>query len=224
MQVVGRESRTKRLVVVGDESLLLEAMSLGLRKSGEFEVLGRVNAWAGQLPSVLDAAPSVVLVDEMDRSDKPVTLISQIKAAHSDVAVIVLTSSMDPEWLDAVFAAGAMGAISKSTHPGAIATLVGETLDGHVIQIHRSAESSQGATLSGLSPAGGQLTARELEILRLVAAGSTNGDIALKLWVTEQTVKFHLSNLYRKLGVANRTEASRYALVNGLVGAPRAVS
>ena len=53
-----------------------------------------------------------------------------------------------------------------------------------------------------------QLTPRELEILRLVAAGASNGHIARQLWVTEQTVKFHLSNVYRKLGVANRTEAS----------------
>ena len=59
---------------------------------------------------------------------------------------------------------------------------------------------------------------RELEVLELVAAGSTNGEIARKLWVTEQTVKFHLSNIYRKLEVGNRTEASRYAHVNGLIG------
>ena len=65
--------------------------------------------------------------------------------------------------------------------------------------------------------AGFVLSGRELEVLKLVAAGSTNREIARKLWVTEQTVKFHLSNIYRKLGVANRTEASHYAHTNGLV-------
>ncbi len=65
------------------------------------------------------------------------------------------------------------------------------------------------------------LTSRELEVLQLVAAGATNGEIAQKLWVTEQTVKFHLSNVYRKLEVGNRTEASHYAHVNGLLGAPQ---
>jgi DNA-binding NarL/FixJ family response regulator len=64
------------------------------------------------------------------------------------------------------------------------------------------------------------LTARELEILRAVAEGHTNARIGRLLWVTEQTVKFHLSNIYRKLGVSNRTEASRYALVNGMVTLP----
>ena len=65
-----------------------------------------------------------------------------------------------------------------------------------------------------------QTTARELEILRAVAEGHTNARIGRLLWVTEQTVKFHLSNIYRKLGVSNRTEASRYALVNGMVILP----
>lgn len=222
MQVVRGETRTKRLVVVADDSLIVEAMALGLRRSGEFQLLGHVNAWTGQVPPVFDEAPDVVLVDEMERSDKAVTLIDQIRATRSDAAVIVLTSSMEPEWLDLIFAAGAVGAISKSTHPGAIATLVGETIKGHFVQPHRSLQSSQSPTLSATARADGRLTARELDVLRLAAGGSSNGDIARKLCVTEQTVKFHLSNVYRKLGVSNRTEASRHAHVNGLVGEPGA--
>ena len=70
-------------------------------------------------------------------------------------------------------------------------------------------------------PAAHELTRRELEILRLVADGSSNGQLAKKLWVTEQTVKFHLSNIYRKLEVANRTEASRWAHLNGLLTSPQ---
>ena len=61
------------------------------------------------------------------------------------------------------------------------------------------------------------LTRREFEILQLVAEGHTNGVMASMLWVTEQTIKFHLSNVYRKLNVSNRTEASRWAQVNGLL-------
>ena len=62
------------------------------------------------------------------------------------------------------------------------------------------------------------LTNRELEILQAVAEGHTNARIGRSLWVTEQTVKFHLSNIYRKLDVTNRTEASRWAQMNGLLG------
>ena len=61
------------------------------------------------------------------------------------------------------------------------------------------------------------LTKRELEILQLVAEGHSNGELARMLWVTEQTVKFHLSNIYRKLDVANRTEASRWAQLHDLL-------
>src|SRR5207237_3705041 len=70
-------------------------------------------------------------------------------------------------------------------------------------------------------PAMPELTRRELEILRLVAEGHSNGELAKMLWVTEQTVKFHLSNIYRKLGVANRTEASRWAHLHGLLAPPQ---
>jgi len=64
------------------------------------------------------------------------------------------------------------------------------------------------------------LTRRELEILQLVAEGHSNAELARMLWVTEQTVKFHLSNIYRKLDVANRTEASRWAQLHGLLTPP----
>jgi DNA-binding NarL/FixJ family response regulator len=218
MQLAGAEGRMKRLFVVAESSLIVEAIELGLRNSGEFQLLGHVDARAGQVRAVVEAEPDVVLVDEMERSDEAITLIRQMKAAHSDVAVIVLATSMEPEWLDRIFAAGATGAISKFTHPGALATLVRETVNGHVVHINRSLGSAQSPIPSAMSAAHATLTARELEVLRLVADGSTNGDVARKLWVTEQTVKFHLSNVYRKLNIANRTEASRYAHLNGLVG------
>ena len=65
------------------------------------------------------------------------------------------------------------------------------------------------------------LTRRELEILQLVAEGHSNSQLAKMLWVTEQTIKFHLSNIYRKLDVSNRTEASRWAQLHGILPATR---
>ena len=127
----------------------------------------------------------------------------------------MLTLSPEPAALDAIFAAGATGAISKAANPVALATLIRETIDGRVLHVHKPAGHFQrSAAADRTDPL---LSSRELEVLKLVAGGATNGEIARKLWVTEQTVKFHLSNVYRKIGVANRTEASRYAHVNGLV-------
>jgi DNA-binding NarL/FixJ family response regulator len=220
MQVVGgAESRLRRLIVVAENSLLVEAIAIGLRRSGEFKLLGHVSGRTGRVNTIVEANPDVVLVDDMERSDRAIELVEEITAERGDVAVIVLTTSMEPAWLDAIFEAGAAGAISKATHPVALATLVRETINGNVLHVYTSAVSSPRFRPANVPAEKSPLTSRELEVLQLVAAGSTNGDIARKLWVTEQTVKFHLSNVYRKLDVGNRTEASRYAHLNGLVAA-----
>jgi DNA-binding NarL/FixJ family response regulator len=153
-----------------------------------------------------------------------VDLIRQLKAEQDRIAVIVLTLAMDPEWLDDIFDAGATGAISKATHPLALTTLVRETVNGNVVHVYKRLSRGRDSRITAVAVDGISLTPRELEVLQLVASGSSNGEIAQALWVTEQTVKFHLSNVYRKLEVGNRTEASHYAHVNGLVGAPQPVS
>ena len=106
--------------------------------------------------------------------------------------------------------------ISKAAQPTALATLVRETLNGHIV--HRPLQAAP--TVERTQPLDAEdlpLTRRELEILQLVASGMTNGAIARRLWVTEQTVKFHLRNIYRKLDVANRTQASHFAHARGLL-------
>jgi len=155
----------------------------------------------------------------MDHSDLALSLIKGIKHENEAITVLALTVRMDAAWLDRVFDAGASGAISKAIQPAALTTIVRETLDGHVIHVgsRRGAAAKDARLRAQARAAACPLTARELEILQLVAAGATNGEIARGLWVTEQTVKFHLSNIYRKLGVGNRTHASHYAHVNGLI-------
>src|SRR5271154_6597503 len=211
----------KRLVVVADNSLIVEAIAIGLRKSGEFSVHSHVDGREASARLILDAMPDVVLVDDMGQSNEVVELIREIKAERDPIQVIVLTLVMDPEWLDDIFDAGAVGAISKATHPGALTTLVRETVNGHVVHVSKRLARNRVSRIHALAVEGCALTPRELEVLQLVASGSSNGEIAQALWVTEQTVKFHLSNVYRKLHVGNRTEASHYAHVNGLVGAPQ---
>lgn len=196
---------------------------MGLRKSGEFSVHSHVDGHTASAQTIVDSSPDVVLIDDMEQSPQIIDLITQIKAEQERIAVIVLTLAMDPQWLDDIFDAGATGAISKATHPLALTTLVRETVNGNVVHVHKRFSRSRGSHITALAAEGFSLTPRELEVLRLVASGSSNGEIAQALWVTEQTVKFHLSNVYRKLDVGNRTEASHYAHVNGLVGAPQPV-
>lgn len=214
----------KRLMIVADNSLIVDAIAIGLRKSGEFKVLGHVDPETASAQTIVASLPEVVLVDDMEQSGRVLDLIRELKAEHERIAVIVLTLAMDPDWLDQIFDAGAVGAISKATHPGALTTLVRETVNGHVVHASKRLARNRVARIHALTAVEGcALTPRELEVLQLVASGSSNGEIAQALWVTEQTVKFHLSNVYRKLDVGNRTEASHYAHVNGLVGAAQPV-
>ena len=214
----------KRLVVVAEDSLIVEAIAIALRKSGEFNLLGHLDARSAEVEKILDADPDVVLIDEMDQSGRAVELIRQIKAQRDSIAVIVITLAPESGRLDEIFEAGATAAVSKATNPAALATLIRETLDGRMLHVHKPAGPVPGSTAKSAAAEESVLSARELEVLRLVAAGSTNSDIARKLWVTEQTVKFHLSNIYRKLEVGNRTEASHYAHVNGLLNGGEAVA
>jgi DNA-binding NarL/FixJ family response regulator len=120
---------------------------------------------------------------------------------------------MDAGGLAEAAGAGIDAAIAKQLDPVSFGTLVREVSAGNVFHSFAPTPAAEPATRDGL-------TARELEILRLVAAGASNGRIARTLWVAEQTVKYHLSNIYRKLGVANRTQASHYAHVHQLLDHP----
>ncbi len=212
------KSSTRRVVIVADNSLIVEAIRIGFRKSGEFNLVGHADGRRTSAETIRAAQPDVVLLDDMDRSERALELTRELTGGDDPSCVIALSMHVDPEWLEQVFDAGATAVISKSAHPVALATLVRETLDCHIYHRPVTPAYETNRTLSGaVSAEDLPLTSRELEILQLVASGSTNGDVARKLWVTEQTVKFHLRNIYRKLDVANRTQASHFAYMNGLV-------
>ncbi len=207
---------TRRLVIVADSSLIAEAIRIGFRKSGDFTVVGYADGRKTTAAAILGASPDVILVDDMARSERALALLRAIRTEDPDVAVFVLSIQIDSQWLARAFSAGTTSVISKATHPSALVTLVRETLNGHIVHRPAAEGPAAGADRAVADP-DVPLTARELEILQLVASGSTNGEIACRLWVTEQTVKFHLRNVYRKLDVANRTQASHLWHIRGLV-------
>lgn len=209
----------KRLVVVADNPLIVGAIRTGLRDSGAFQLLGYVDPRKTTASRITQAGAEVVLVDEGGDSEAAIALIQSLREQDEDIKVIVLALRMEGEWLERAFAAGANGAMSKAIHPAALATLIRETVAGHIVHSPASLRSTSRAPVT-VATEHSTLTDRESEILRFVASGATNAEIARQLWITQQTVKFHVSNVYRKLDVANRTEACHYAHVNGLV-APR---
>ena len=105
----------------------------------------------------------------------------------------------------------------KTAHPDDLASAVRQVFD-HSVFLADGPSSLVASTAPGKRASDhAELTRREREILQLVAEGHSNSQLARMLWVTEQTVKFHLSNVYRKLDVTNRTEAARWAQLHGLL-------
>ena len=213
----------KRLLIVADHSLVAHSIRLALKQTAGFQVAGVIDGRVDARDALLDLRPDVVLVDDMhdprvgEAADRDYAL-ARLREATEHVPGaqrLLLTLRMDDGWMNEVFDAGAHAVLSKSMHPVSLGTMLREVVRGNVV--HRF--ERRPAVLVDCP-----LTLREKEILALVAEGATNGQIARMLWVTEQTVKFHLSNTYRKLGVANRTEASHYAHVNNLVTTAEAVA
>lgn len=206
----------KRLLIVADHSLVAHSIRLALKQTAGFQVIGVIDGRLSARDALIEQRPDVVLVDDMHDPrvngmkdpDHALARLREVVEHAPDAQRLLLTLRMNEAWMNEAFEAGANAVLSKSMHPVSLGTMLREVVRGNVV--HRF-ERRPAATTDC------PLTLREKEILGLVAEGATNGQIARTLWVTEQTVKFHLSNTYRKLGVANRTEASHYAHVNNLV-------
>jgi DNA-binding NarL/FixJ family response regulator len=162
----------------------------------------------------VDASLRVVVLDDAAGIDVVLARVPEIRAAHSSAKIVLLAHAADDALLAKATDAHIDAVISKTASPAAVGMLVREIAAGNVFHFPAAPAATVRST-----PAAEALTNRELEILSLVASGLSNGRIASLLWVTEQTVKFHLSNIYRKLDVANRTQAAHYAHLNGLVDA-----
>jgi DNA-binding NarL/FixJ family response regulator len=200
-------------LIVADNTFAAQSIRLALRQTSGFQVVGFVDGMVPTSPRVAELRPDVVAVDDTQEPENALARLRELAEIVPAAKRVFLTLRMDDETMEQVFEAGGDAVIAKTVHPVSLGTLLREISRDSVVHLPRRGARDKAARTDC------PLTDRELEILRLVAQGYTNGRIARELWVTEQTVKFHLSNTYRKLGVANRTEASRYAYVNDLMAA-----
>jgi DNA-binding NarL/FixJ family response regulator len=205
----------KSLAIVADSSFVIETIRLAVRDSAGLRVLATLDGTASIGHAVAEHQPDVVLVDEMQDPAATLDRIREARRKAPAASVLLLSLRMNDEWIAQAIDAGADACLSKATHLPTVGVLIGAVADRSIISAMPA--SLRDVTLSGEAE---ELTRREREILRFVADGMTNARIGRELWVTEQTVKFHLSNIYRKLGVSNRTEAARLAYQNGLVEMP----
>jgi DNA-binding NarL/FixJ family response regulator len=213
-------------VVLDEHPLWLDAVEAVLARL-HVKVEGKTTSVARTLELVDSQRPDVLLLEPSESSGdtRRLDLIRRAREIHPAIKVIVLSNAHEASAVDAAFAAGAVAYVFKSAHPDDLASAIRQAFDVSVFFAHSQTVS---ANVTSIRQQAAQdqpgLTKRELEILQLVAEGHSNGELARMLWVTEQTVKFHLSNIYRKLDVANRTEASRWAQLHGLLNEPMAAT
>jgi DNA-binding NarL/FixJ family response regulator len=210
---------SRTAVLLDSQPLTLTALEQILQTL-EMEVVAKVATTTAALTAVTAHGPDLLMAD-IDSRDANLDVFSCIRAARThdpNLRVLVLAAHADAHDIQQAFAAGADGYVVKTAQPADIASAVRQAFEHSIFfpEAVMPRRHHLGAGGSG-SYETDVLTRRELEILRLVADGHSNGELARMLWVTEQTVKFHLSNIYRKLNVANRTEASRWAHVHGLL-------
>jgi DNA-binding NarL/FixJ family response regulator len=190
---------------------------------GVREVLARVGVEVVGAATTADDALALVRQHEPSLFVTEVDTVGTAHLGEAHAAVpalrsVVLSASERSGDVAAAFAAGASAYALKTAHPDDIAMAVRQTFGQSVFTfVARRPAEPPDAGAEEPTPA---LTRRQLEILLLVAEGHSNAEVARRISVTEQTVKFHLANVYRKLGVSNRTEASRRAQQLGLVPEP----
>jgi DNA-binding NarL/FixJ family response regulator len=204
-----------RVLLADDQLVTLEGVRIVLESSDDISVVGQA-CTAEELSSmVARTRPDVVLIDPQLCGNGGFDCIGAIQAQHRDAKVVFFSVKSNVHHVQAALEAGAAAYIIKTIHPLDLVGALRQTLQRTVF--HPRLSESLAADNSHMQ----ELTARESEILTAVARGLSNKAISQELWVTEQTVKFHLTNVYRKLGVPSRTAAVRYAHEHGLVGAER---
>jgi len=201
-------------VLLDRHPLWLDAVGSVLERIG-VAVLGKATAPDEALALVDAHQPDIVITEAAVATDGAdgVAWLKKARERAPHVRAIVLSAADDSQSVRAAFDGGADAFVAKTVRPEDLAAAVRQTFEHSIIL--PAATAGTAPALDG--PAKPLLTRRELEILRLAARGHSNAELARMLWVTEQTVKFHLSNVYRKAGVANRTEAARWAQVHGIL-------
>lgn len=215
------DSSATTVVVVDDDSSFRAALSALLEQSG-FDVVGEAGTGETAVSRVTETAPDVVLMDLHMPGSSGLEATRMIAESSPRSAVLVLTVSADGEDVVDALIAGACGYLVKGTTPATLvagieAAARGESMISAEVAstLFGRLRAAKPQPTSG-APSISTLSAREIEVLRLIANGKPNEDIAAQLVISPFTVRNHISNLLRKLQLENRTQAAAYAIRHGL--------
>ena len=202
-----------KVLIVDDHKLMALALKDALDEVDDLRVVGVAHSGCDALSMITRTQPDVVLLDvEMPGMRGPECL-DLIHRDYPSVKVVMLSAGHDLDMIRDTFSRGAAAFIAKTVDPSDLPAAVRHACEGTVI--HAPSWLEHETESDPIRDAG--LTDRELTMLKAVARGLSNKAISEELWVSEQTVKFHLNNVYRKLGVHNRTAAAGFAHERGLL-------
>jgi two-component system response regulator DevR len=209
--------RRLKVLIADDHELMLEAIRIALAQApDEFEVVASTNRGARVLPLVAQTQPDLVLLDLRMPAMDGLACLELLRQRHPDIKAVVLSGVDAPDVIRSAFNRGARAFIRKHIDPRDLPSALRQAVEGTVV--HTTFGEANELEARPAKDVG--LSDRELSILRALGDGLSNKQIAKQFWLAEQTVKFHLTNIYRKLGVSTRTEAVHNAYRHGLLETP----
>jgi DNA-binding NarL/FixJ family response regulator len=202
-----------KVLIADDHPLLLQSIRRTLEGSEGIEVVGEARSGEELLALVARRNPHLVLLDLRMPGIDGLECIAEIKRSWPDIKTVAISACEDRASIDAALVAGASAYMVKTVSPMDIPTVLRQASTGGIYHTPSAAPAPIGEMRAASGPC---LTPRETAILQAIAGGLTTKAISQDLWLSEHTVKFHLTNIYRKLGVSNRSAAVRYAFENDL--------
>ena len=208
------------VLLVDDHTIVRQGVRAYLDTQPDLQVVGEAGSGGEAIHMAAEQAPDVVLMDLLMPGMDGVEATRRLKHASPRSQVIVLTSYHQDEHIFPAIRAGALSYLLKDVGPADLAEAVRKAARGEAV-LHpqvaaRVVQEIQGAPRDAVNPFT-DLSARELEVLKLIADGASNEQIAEQLVISEKTVKSHVSNILSKLHVADRTQAAVYAWREGVV-------
>lgn len=207
-----------RILLVDDHAVVRQGLKMFLGLDPELEVVGEAENGEQAVRLTGELNPDVVLMDLLMPVMDGITAIPLIRRDFPETEVIALTSVLEDEAVMKAMRAGAIGYLLKDTQAEELRRAIKAAAAGQVQLSPQAAARLMREVRAPESPE--KLTERETEVLRLLASGRANKEIALELGIGEKTVKTHVSSILRKLGVPSRTQAALYAVRIGLVSMP----
>ena len=205
-----------RVLITDDHPVVREGLEFMLGLNADIELVGTAADGEETLRYIPVLNPDVVVMDVKLPGQDGVDVTAAIKEKHGTIKVLMLTAEADGETLRRALAAGADGFMLKTARPTELANAILDVAAGKSV-VAPSLTGALFAAARGGGPPASPLSDREHQVLQLLANGQTNKEIAAGLFVSEATVKTHVENILRKLGVADRTQAVAEAFRRGLV-------